>query len=83
MARLNSNQIKGKQKILDWAGSNWHKLSEANKTKIYCTMLSKALPTMLEGEGFQSSIINIIRADQASGAEHKTDRVSGQIPLQQ
>ena len=52
MPKLNSQELKHKRKILNWAGENWHKLKEVSKVRIWCVMYDKSTPTMLKGEGF-------------------------------
>ena len=58
MPKLNSQQIKNKRKMLDWAGNNFHKLKEVNKVKIWIALLSKELPDKHEGQ--VNGTINVI-----------------------
>lgn len=48
---LQSFQLKGRKKILDWAPDNWHKLKEANKVKIWCKIYDKAVPSEVKISG--------------------------------
>ena len=57
MPKLNSIEIKHKRKILNWAGENWSKISEGNKVRIWCALLSKEMPTKVEGTGPDGAIM--------------------------
>ena len=50
MPKLNSIELKHKRKILNWAGENWSKIKEANKTRIWCALLAKEMPSKIEGK---------------------------------
>lgn len=51
MPKLNSIELKHKRKILNWAGTNWHKLKESSKVRIWCAMYDKAEPSKMQIEG--------------------------------
>ena len=67
MPKLNSIELKHKRKILNWAGENWSKLKEASKVKIWCALLSKELPTKIEGEGLSPVITVVVQKVETNG----------------
>jgi len=63
MPKLNSYQLKSKRKILDWAGTHWNGLKEYSKVKIWCALLSKEMPSKVEGDFSHSVVMSEITKD--------------------
>lgn len=66
MARLNSQQLKDRQKVLDWMGKSWNSLKQDNKLKVWMTVYNKMEPDKVQIEGrvdhfHQLSISEILR----------------------
>jgi len=74
MPKLNSLELKHKRKILNWAGTNWHKLKEASKVKIWCALISKELPSKIEGTGEGGEIVIRVEKAETNGNQLQAPR---------
>lgn len=65
------------QKCRVYLYDNFHKFSDDNKIKIALTLLSKSMPTQIEGGGSETKVI-IVRDNG-----NKTQAIPGQVCIQQ